>query len=480
MSTSLAPFWFLVWCSFLIGFSNIFTDFAWRADMKTLGVDIGATQVFMNIAGIPWMIKALFGLISDRLSICKGYHRQPYFVTSYVLAAACFFSLVMQPLDVNVYVTASFFCQLFVAWGDVIVDSVIVEETRKEPLDKKGTTANKFTIARSIGTGTASIVAGLVFDSAGARVVFLIQAIMLLIHGLLGFAFFSEIPRPYLRVNPQDNSVPLTHSIMGIIQGCFFMLTDPVYSRMLAYYILVSLMPNPGLALFYYALDKLDFSATTIAALRLSTELARVGAIMSFEWVIRGSPLRSLYTLIQSWEIISTIVPIGIVNGFFASYGLPPELAYGFDDALGEILEEYRYRPISILSQVAPPLHMEAACYQITLSTINFFGSARSLIEYAFMTSVFQVTHGQWDGLLPFIVTCTLFKATIPFILSALLLPSNTMETVSEGLDQHRRQLPNKRAAVAPIPIAVAVETSPEPPSDAFDPDDDIESVNLN
>src|SRR6476659_2381146 len=102
-----------------------------------LGIGPAQVSALMGIAALPWMIKPVFGFISDGLPIF-GYRRRPYLVLSGILGAASWVSLATIVHTSWGAAIAIVFGSLAIAVSDVIVDSLVVERARTESTAKTG------------------------------------------------------------------------------------------------------------------------------------------------------------------------------------------------------------------------------------------------------------------------------------------------------------------------------------------------------
>lgn len=102
-----------------------------------LGLSPAEVSALFGVVALPWIIKPLFGFISDGLPIL-GYRRRPYLVLSGVLGASSWVSLatvVQTPLAATCAIALG---SLSVAISDVIVDSLVVERARAESQAEAG------------------------------------------------------------------------------------------------------------------------------------------------------------------------------------------------------------------------------------------------------------------------------------------------------------------------------------------------------
>ncbi len=118
----------------ILGLARLAVSFFLKDDLGLTPAQMGALT---GIAAVPWVIKPLFGFLSDGLPIFS-YRRRPYLVISGLLGSL---SWILLATVVNNVWSASFtllLTSVSVAISDVIVDSLVVERARKESLSQAG------------------------------------------------------------------------------------------------------------------------------------------------------------------------------------------------------------------------------------------------------------------------------------------------------------------------------------------------------
>jgi len=73
----------------VLGLARLAVSFFLKDD---LGLSPSQVAALMGIAALPWVIKPVFGFLSDGLPVF-GYHRRPYLVLSGLLGTAAWLSL---------------------------------------------------------------------------------------------------------------------------------------------------------------------------------------------------------------------------------------------------------------------------------------------------------------------------------------------------------------------------------------------------
>lgn len=107
--------------------ANLFKDY--------YGLDPGYVQVLSSIIMLPWSFKILYGLISDNLPI-YGSRRRSYCVILSTLQLLSAFMMSFYTGTNEVYAAVFLtMMSLSVAGMDVIVDSIMVIQSRKYPVN---------------------------------------------------------------------------------------------------------------------------------------------------------------------------------------------------------------------------------------------------------------------------------------------------------------------------------------------------------
>jgi hypothetical protein len=102
-----------------------------------LGLGPAEVSALMGVVAIPWMIKPLYGFISDGLPMF-GYRRRPYLILAGFLGVASWLAMgtvVHQAWSATLAIALG---SLGVALSDVIVDSIVVERARGEGVGTAG------------------------------------------------------------------------------------------------------------------------------------------------------------------------------------------------------------------------------------------------------------------------------------------------------------------------------------------------------
>ncbi len=156
------------------------------------GLDMADVGIFSSIALLPFVIKIIFGVLSDRYSLLGWGHRKPYIVIGLLVQWIC----LLLVASVNpgkqywAFVALAFVLQLGMALYDTCTDGLALDIT---PENEKGLLQGFMVGGRSIGVIVAASVAGMIAESSWPAVFYFLAALTLLPFALLFFV--RELPR---------------------------------------------------------------------------------------------------------------------------------------------------------------------------------------------------------------------------------------------------------------------------------------------
>ncbi len=164
------------------------------------GLDMADVGIFSTIALIPFVIKILFGILSDRYNLFGLGHRKPYIFIGLLVQFACLLAVAnINPGESYwLYVGMAFLLQLGMAFYDTCTDGLALDIT---PESEKGILQGFMVGGRSVGVIVAASVAGVIAQHLSWPAVFYFLAALTLVP--IPFLFFiHEMKRsPEMRFN---------------------------------------------------------------------------------------------------------------------------------------------------------------------------------------------------------------------------------------------------------------------------------------
>ena len=315
---------------------------------KDAGYTPSAVANFFLVTAIPWMIKPVYGLISDFVPLF-GRRRKSYFIVTTALAAGAGAWLALLPDHPYWWMTFLFTAMGFgLAFTDVLTDALMVESGRPRGLTGAFQSVQWAAItASSILVGALG---GYLAERRALHAVFTIAACFPVLSLLMAVAFVREPPRDRDPGGFTETlaaiRTALTHRDVWTVGGfIFFFMFSPSF----------------GPAFLYYQTDVLGFSQQFIGTLSALNSAASVVGALAYAPLARRVPLQPLlngsigvgvagtlaYLLYRDW--ISALV----IDVFFGGVGMIMQLA---------ILD---------LAAKACPRRVEATFFALLMSVYN-------------------------------------------------------------------------------------------------------------
>ncbi len=151
-----------------------------KPHMNAAGIDAGRIGLVASLALVPFVLKFIYGIISDRYNLFGRGYRVPYMLIGLVGTALAFFGAYFVDPSANygVLATAVLAATFMMALFDTTADALAVDVM--EPEDHSVVQAY-MTAGRAIGLIALSAVFGVMVDRIGYQEIFLVIAVLLLV-----------------------------------------------------------------------------------------------------------------------------------------------------------------------------------------------------------------------------------------------------------------------------------------------------------
>ena len=192
-----------------------------------LGMDDAGGQLFDALRGIGWMIKPLWGYISDRFALF-GYHRKSWYVLMACLSVVFWFVAAILsylgftiPLMYFIVFNLAFATYAFV---DVVTDAIMVTEGQR--LKRVGSFVNFQWLILSVANAMALFMGGwlqnnIVAGSVDPWVVFFLAGIPPLFTAMVGIRYIPEKNSSSRATTKQIRNCQLSLTGLGLISDPF-------------------------------------------------------------------------------------------------------------------------------------------------------------------------------------------------------------------------------------------------------------------
>lgn len=328
-----------------------------------LGIGPAQVSALMGIAALPWMIKPVFGFVSDGLPIF-GYRRRPYLILSGLLGAASWVALATVVHTAWAATLAIALSSLSVAVSDVIVDSLVVERAREESVSTAGSLQSLCWGASALGGLMTAYFSGSLLQRFDTHTIFAITAsfplIVSAVAGMIAEARVSARP---------DWSV-VTHQLGQLRQA----VTQKAIWLPTAFLFLWQATPTADSAFFYFTTNELGFQPEFLGRVRLVTSIASLVGIWLFQRFFKEVPFRTFF----GWTTLLSAV-LGMSMLLLVTH---TNRALGIDDhwfSLGDsliltVMGQIAYMPVLVLAARLCPAGVEATLFALLMSVTNLAG----------------------------------------------------------------------------------------------------------
>ena len=187
--------------AYLIAFSQGLTglsDIAFSFLMKDiLHFNPADSSRANSLSYIPWMIKPIFGLISDSLPIC-GYRRKSYLLINSIFFIGTFLSLYLWCHISWVAIGCLILGSFNMAFCNVIGEALVVESSNEKGKDVATQNVSSFFLIKAIGRLLSTISSGYILKNSSPNFMFLLSSFMPLIISISCF-FLNESPKESIK-----------------------------------------------------------------------------------------------------------------------------------------------------------------------------------------------------------------------------------------------------------------------------------------
>lgn len=346
----------------ILGLARLAVSFFLKDDLGLGPAEMGA---LIGIAALPWVIKPLFGFISDGLPIF-GYRRRPYLILSGIMGCCAWLALATVVETAWQATLAILFSSLSVAISDVIVDSLVVERARKESLTKSGSLQSLTWGISAVGGLITAYLSGWLLEHLGSRSIFDITALFPLLASAMAFLIAEE----RVSAASETSSIGVKQQI-GQLWGA---ITRKSILLPTAFIFLWQATPSADSAFFYFTTNELGFEPEFLGRVRLVTSLASLLGIWIYQHFLKSISFRVILgwsTVISSLLGMTTLLLVTHTN---RSLGIDDHWFSLGDSLILTVMGQIAFLPILVLSARLCPVGIEASLFALLMSIWNLAG----------------------------------------------------------------------------------------------------------
>ncbi|MDB9537203.1 folate/biopterin family MFS transporter [Dolichospermum planctonicum CS-1226] len=361
-------------------------------------------SAIIGISSIPWMIKPLYGFISDILPLF-GYHRKTYIFLSGIIGSAAWLSLgtiVHSGSTATMMILLSSFS---VALSDVIVDSIVVERARSESAEKLGSLQSLCWAISAIGGLCTAYFSGLLLEYFTTRTVFLITALFPII---TSFVAWLITEKPLNKDDQKSNYDDIKYQLVQIRQA----ITKKAVLLPTVFIFVWHATPNAESAFFYFTTNELQFQPEFLGRVRLVTSFASLVGVWAFQRYFKTISFKIIFTwgiLISTALGMTTLLLVTHTNRLL---GINDHWFSLGDNLVITVIGQIVFMPVLVLATKLCPPGIEATFFALIMSVFNLGGTVSYWLG-SIMMKWLGITENQFD-LLWLLIIITNLSSLIP------------------------------------------------------------------
>ncbi|XP_074292326.1 folate-biopterin transporter 1, chloroplastic [Silene latifolia] len=414
----------------VLGLSRLAVSFYLKDDLH---LDPAETALISGFSAFPWLVKPLYGFISDSVPLF-GYRRRSYLVLSGLLGA---FSWSLMATIVDSKYSAALcilLSSLSVAFSDVVVDSMVVERARGESQSLSGSLQSLCWGSSAFGGIVSAYFSGSLVGAYGVRFVFGVTAFLPLITSAVAVLVQERrILGPSSEFNGTVDNSNLIESFKRSVVQLWETVKQPNVYYPTLFVFLWQATPHSESAMFYFTTNKLGFTPEFLGRVKLVTSVASLLGVGLYNGFLKRVHLKTIFLATTIAGTVLGMTQVVLVTGFNHQLGISDEWFAIGDSLILTVLAQISFMPILVLAAKLCPEGVEATLFA-TLMSISNAGSVLGGLFGAGLTQVFGVTKDRFDNLAALIILCNL-SSLLPLPLLGFLNAENLDDENNEDGD---------------------------------------------
>lgn len=382
-----------------------------------LGLSPAQVAALTGVAALPWIIKPIWGFISDGLPIL-GYRRRPYLILSGLLGSLSWGLLATVVDSAGAATGAIALSSLSVAISDVIADSLVVERARTESTSQVGSLQSLCWATSAIGGLITAYLSGWLLELLTPQQVFAITAIFPLIVALAA-GLIAEFP--------VTDYTPAWQTVKHQVRQLKKAILLPSIWKPTLFLFLWQATPSSDSAFFFFTTNELGFQPEFLGRVRLFTSIAGLIGIWIFQRFLKAVPFRQIFAWSTVIAVLFGFTPVILVTHTNRLLGIGDRWFSLGDSVILTVIGEIAFMPVLVLCAKLCPPGIEATLFALLMSITNLAHVLSQELGALLMHS-FGITPNTFDNL-ALLVTLTNLSSLLPLPFLKLLPSDNTLST---------------------------------------------------
>ncbi|XP_050218033.1 probable folate-biopterin transporter 2 isoform X2 [Mercurialis annua] len=385
-------------------FSRVGTDYYMKDVQK---VQPSESQIYQGIISIPWLVKPIWGLLTDVLPVI-GYRRRPYFIFAGLLGVV---SMLLLSLHENLHLAFAILSltagSAGVAIADVTLDALVAQNSNTHPLLAPDL-RSLCTLSSSIGALLGYSISGVFVHLIGSKGVFgllTIPAGLVLLVGIL-VDEPAMLNFDYRQVNKKfidaGKTMWTTLKFPDVWRPCLYM------------YLSFALSVNIHEGTFYWYTDSKggpSFSQEMVGFIFAVGSVGSLLAAIIYQNVLKDYPFRDLLFWSQLLLGLSGMLELIVVMRLNLKMGIPDYVLIVIDECVFRLVINLKWLPLLVLSLRLCPPGIEGTFFAVLMSIDNL-GVLTSSWGGGILLHLLNVTRTNFDNLWLAIIIRSILRIT--------------------------------------------------------------------
>lgn len=351
-------------------------------------------QVYAGITSLPWIVKPLWGLLTDVLPIF-GYRRRPYFILAGCLGVFSMLLLSMhKKLHLVFAVSALTASGAGIAIADVTIDACVAQNSICHP-SLASDMQSLCSLCSAIGALIGYSISGIFVHLIGPKGVFGLMTIpagLLILVGIL-------LNEPQV---PNFNYKQVNLKFLDAGKAMWTTLKFPLVWRPCLYmYLSFAVSLNIHEGLFYWYTDSKagpNFSQETVGFVLSVGPVGSILAAILYQRSLKDYPFQDVLFWTQLLSGLSGMLDLLLVLRLNLKFGIPDFVAVVIDEGISRMVGQLKWMPLLVLSSRLCPSGIEGTFFALLMSIDNA-GVLSSSWGGGLLLHILKVTRTQFHNL---------------------------------------------------------------------------------
>ncbi|KAK9280072.1 hypothetical protein L1049_013757 [Liquidambar formosana] len=415
--------------------ARISTDYYMKDVQK---VQPSEAQIYSGITSIPWMVKPIWGLLTDVLPIV-GYRRRPYIIFAGFLGVISMLSLSLHKklhiIFALLLLTAE---NAGEAIADVTVDACVAQNSHTHPTlaaDMQSLCA----LTESLGAFVGFFIGGIFVRLIGPKGVFGLLTIPAGLVVLVGI-MLNEPHMPNFAYGQVNQKFLDAGKAMWTTLKC-----PEVWRPCLYMYLSLAVSVDIHEGLFYWYTDSKAGPSFSQEAVGYIFSIGSVGSLLGailYQYALKDHPFRDLLFWTQLLFGLSGMLDLMLVLRLNLKFGIPDYFFVVIDEGVSQMIGRLKWMPLLVLSTKLCPSGIEGTFFALLMSIDNV-GIVSSSWGGGFLLHILKVSRTQFHNLWLAILIRNILRVTplgLLFLIprsdpNSSILPPTEILSTKEGIE---------------------------------------------